>query len=124
MKVERAVSCRSGDAIEQDGVVVRVEPQVGLQSLDDGDRGAVAARDAALNQRSSLPAEHGIDEDAVYATEQLAVVSGRSSQLKRHREHKLTERNLLRQNVIDPVGGAFAPCAGPCTKDRTLAHCN
>jgi hypothetical protein len=41
----------------------------------------LAACDAALSQPSSVLAEHGTDEDAAYATEELAVVSERSSQL-------------------------------------------
>lgn len=67
----------------------------------------MAACDAALSQPSSIPAEHGIDEDAAYATKQLAVVSERRPQLEGQREHELTERDLLWQNVVDPVGGAL-----------------
>jgi hypothetical protein len=64
MKDELAAGARREHAIEKNRMQVRVEPQVACVLCTDRDGSALSGDNAVLAQRPTLPAEHGVDEDA------------------------------------------------------------
>jgi len=90
------------DAVEYHRVQVRVEPQVGVGALHDGDGATAASAAAELAHAPAVEAEHRVHEDAADGAEQLPIVAEPSAQLEWHGQHELSQGHG-RQHVVDEV---------------------
>jgi hypothetical protein len=84
-----------------------IQPEVGTDTLYDGDGAAPASADTAGAQRPRVPTKHRVDEHSADTAEKLAVVGQARSELEGYREHQLSERDVFGQDVVDEVGRAL-----------------
>jgi hypothetical protein len=78
-----AVAVRRVHTVQENGVQMRVEPQVTVGALNDGHGAGLAGRQAAVNVAAPIPPCHGVREDAHHLTEQFPVEGEREAQRER-----------------------------------------
>jgi hypothetical protein len=88
--------------VEEDGVKMRVEPEVAVGALDDRHGAELAGGQTAVDVSPSVPGRHRVREDAHHLTEQLSVEREREAQGEGNCEHELSQR-YVGQHVIHEV---------------------
>ena len=82
---------------------MRVEPEVTVGALDDGNRAAMAAGDASLRLPLAVVGRHGVGEDAQDLTKQFPVEGQRKAQRERHGQHELSYGGFGQDVVQHPL---------------------
>jgi hypothetical protein len=92
-------------AVEDDGMEVRGQPEVGQGPLEDGDGAGRGARDTLLGRALAVEPLHRLQEDPREAREQGAVHGETPSPREREGEDPLPEGALGRQHLLHEVRG-------------------
>jgi hypothetical protein len=101
-----AVAVWRVQAVEENGVQMRVEAEVAVGALDDRHGARLASRQATIDMPPPIPPRDCVREDSHYLTEQFPVEREWEAQGERHREHELSQR-YIGQDVIHKVQRAL-----------------
>jgi hypothetical protein len=112
-----AVAVWAVDAVEKDGVQMRVEPQITVCALNDGHGAGLAGGQAAVSVAPAIPARDRVREDAHHLTEQLSVEREWEAQRKGHGQHELPQRHIGQDKIREVQRSLIHPPA-----ETTGAH--
>ena len=116
MKDQSTLSVRSVNAIQCDGMEVRIQSKVSVGALYHGDGTTLAHYPMLVSHSAPIEAKHRVINDTAHRRKQLAVVGQSRAKLEGERDHELAQRNCRGQHMVHQVGCGLGHPSAPARR--------